>query len=631
METATEGASATALVARSAAGEQRTGLTVAQLLLEYLKLEEATTIFGIPGGAAIYIIDELKKQDATFDFVVCRQETGAAYMAHGYAWAGGGLGVVLTTSGPAAANALSGTVNADASGCPLLTITGEVPEKTFGKGYLQEGIDAGLDIDTVYRNAVSYSAVISSESNAATLIEQALRVARSQPSRAAHVSIPNDVAGACVTDPTNKTNPYTIWFPDAPTRYRTVPRGTDADAVKLALGDLARATRPLLFLGNGARLALSDGDRMARFTQLVHDLALPVVTTPDAKGIFPETHVLSLRNYGLCACAWPDVYLAPGGPDQFDALMVLGSSLGELATTVVYGDQYSKNLLPTEHFIHVDLDEGVIGRNFPVTRGIVGDVGATIDVLCRAASGDSSDLASTTASRRELIAGIKTASPFADPEGRDSVNTPTHPAALMRVINETMTSGHIFIDAGNCVGWSLNNLVVEPPLQYHSALDMGPMGFGVCAVVGAKIAAPDETCLAIVGDGAFMMHAAEVSTAAAQGVEGVGAIWVVLYDNDLAMVSQGMGGLFPPSSDWTDYYALGGPDLVQVAQGFGADAVAITQQQGPGDFQQALETAIRNANQNSKPQVIVVSIDTEPMPPYGWPQAPISVCSNATS
>ena len=57
------------------------------------------------------------------------------------------------------------------------------------------------------------------------------------------------------------------------------------------------------------------------------------------------------------------------------------------------------------------------------------------------------------------------------------------PAALVRVINETMTSGHIFIDAGNCVGWSLNNLVVGEKIAYHSALDMGPMGFGVCAVV----------------------------------------------------------------------------------------------------------------------------------------------------
>ena len=112
-------ATVAAIGAPADGGEQRNNLTVAQLLLEYLKLEQATTIFGIPGGAAVWIIDELKKQNTTFDFVVCRQETGAAYMAHGFAWAGGGLGVVLTTSGPAAANALSGTVNANAAGCPL--------------------------------------------------------------------------------------------------------------------------------------------------------------------------------------------------------------------------------------------------------------------------------------------------------------------------------------------------------------------------------------------------------------------------------------------------------------------------------------------------------------------------------
>jgi acetolactate synthase-1/2/3 large subunit len=627
--TTTADTSAATLATPADSGEQRSNLTVAQLLLEYLKLEGATTIFGIPGGAAVWIIDELKKQNATFDFVVCRQESGAAYMAHGYAWAGGGLGVVLTTSGPAATNALSGTVNADAAGCPLLAITGEVAENMFGKGYLQEGIDADLDVDTIYRNAVAYSAVIADDLDASTLIEQALRVARSLPSRAAHLSIPNDVAGTCVTaGPTIPPNPpnYTIWFPSSPSRYRTVPSGTDVDAVKLAFGELSTATRPLIFLGNGARAALSDTGRMTRFQKLVAKWALPVMTTPDAKGIFPESHALSLRNYGLTACAWPDVYMTQ--PNQYDALLVLGSSLGELATTVVTKQPFAQSLIPTYHFVHVDLDEGVIGRNFPITRGIVGDVGATIETLLNAASGATPDPAKTKA-RLQLIASIKaTTSPFADPKGRDSNNAPTHPAALHRVINETMTSGHIFIDAGNCVGWSLNNLVVDPTLQYHSALDMGPMGFGVCAVVGAKIAAPDQTCLAIVGDGAFMMHGAEVSTAAAKGA---GAIWVVLYDNDLAMVSQGMGVLYPPASDWTDYYALGAPDLVKVAEGFGADAVAVTKDQGPAQFEKALKSAIKNADARKKPQVIVVSIDTQPMPPYGWPQMPSPPCWTSQS
>jgi acetolactate synthase-1/2/3 large subunit len=609
-------------------GDERAGLTVAQLLLEYLRLEEATKIFGIPGGALIFVIDELKKQSSVFDFFVCRQETGAAYIAHGYASVSGQLGVVLATSGPAATNALTGAVNAEAAGCSMLAITGEVPEKAFGKGYLQEGIDARLDIDAVYRNAVEYSAVISNQLNSATLIEQALRVARSQPSRAAHLSLPNDVAGTCVTG-SDPSSPYRIWFPDTPDRYRAVPSGTDVDKVKRAFEDLTGATRPLLLLGNGARGALSDPQRLQRFTGLVEEYALPVTTTADAKGIFPESHALSLRNYGITACSWPDAYVrTPDDPDHFDALMVLGSSLGELATTVVNRDQYSKNLIPSRHFIHVDLDEGMIGRNFPVTRGIVADVGATIDALCEIAAGQHPDPSATSA-RRKLIEGIKRENaPFADPSGRASDGAPVHPAALVRVINESISSGHVFIDAGNCVGWSLNNLVVDPPLAFHSALDMGPMGFGVCAVIGGKIAAPDETCLAIVGDGAFMMHAAEISTAAQYQV---GAIWVVLYDNDLAMVSQGMSQLFPPPGQWDGYYALGAPDLVKVAEGLGADAVAVTPEQGPADFEAALRTAVQNADERSRPQVIVVHIDPRPTPPYGWPAITPAVCSNGNS
>src|SRR5690606_20214082 len=124
---------------------------------------------------------------------------------------------------------------------------------------------------------------------------------------------------------------------------------------------------------------------------------------------------------------------------------------------------------------------------------------------------------------------------------------------------------------------------------YQSALAMGPMGFAVAAVIGAKMAAPDQPCLAIVGDGAFMMHGAEVSTAAQNGM---GAIWVVLNDNDLAMVSQGMAQLLPPAAAWADYYQLGQPDLVKFAEGLGAQAVAITPDQGTSALMEALSNAL---------------------------------------
>src|SRR6218665_624651 len=123
--------------------------TVAQLAVQYLIAEGVTKVFGIPGGAAVWLMEEIKKHSDQIDYVICRHETGAAYMADGYARATGGLGVVLTTSGPGATNAVTGAMNAQASNSSVLVITGEVPEKYFGQGYLQEGVDAKLDITTL--------------------------------------------------------------------------------------------------------------------------------------------------------------------------------------------------------------------------------------------------------------------------------------------------------------------------------------------------------------------------------------------------------------------------------------------------------------------------------------------------
>src|SRR5918992_1039645 len=111
--------------------------TPARLLLDYLELEGTTTVFGVPGGAIKDLLCEFGRREDTFRYVVCTHETGAAYMADAWARVAGTLGVVAVTSGPGATNALTGVMNAQASGSPVLAITGEVAQQFFGKGYLQ--------------------------------------------------------------------------------------------------------------------------------------------------------------------------------------------------------------------------------------------------------------------------------------------------------------------------------------------------------------------------------------------------------------------------------------------------------------------------------------------------------------
>ena len=585
-------------------------LTVAQLLLQYLELEGANKLFGYPGAANKSVLEELKRQELNFDYFICRQETGAAYIADGYSRVTGKLGVVLVTSGPGATNALTGTANAQQSNSPLLIITGEPSEANFGKGYLQEGVNSSVRINAIYRNACQYSAMISNEYNFQTLFTQALRTALSIPSRAAHISLPDNVAQNTVTD---------ITFPNTPENYRTTPSTSDPEKVKQAFDYLINAVHPLIFLGNGCRQVL-QGERLEKFKCFVEKFAIPVMTTPDGKGVFPETHPLSLRNYGLAACEWPKYYIAPEDFEdpkydmgsKYDALMVMGSNLDGLATRV--GKAAWNNLLiPNGPFIQVDLDQSIIGRGFPIELGIIAEIGAVIDDLF--------DLTQSTEpnpgvvqKRREFIRHIKTHSPFIDRGKMNSDANPILPQALMKCIQDLLPPGaHLFIDGGNCIGWSLHYLVIDQPSQMHNSLNFGPTGFGTASVIGGKVGVPDNICIAITGDGGFMMQGSEIATAAKYNL---GAIWIVLQDNDLGMVSQTMmytSGPPIPNPEWKNYYNLGTPDLAKFAEGLGAEAYNIY---SPQEMRERFAQAIENAGLKKQPQVIVAHINTDEVPPY---------------
>jgi acetolactate synthase I/II/III large subunit len=574
--------------------------TVAQLLLDYLALEGVETLFGVPGGAVMHLLNELKNQRERFRYIVCRQESGAAYIADGYSRVSGKLGVLLVTSGPGATNALTGTMNAQNAGVSMLAITGEVAEEYFGKGYLQEGTDANLNVDAVFGNASGYSVIVSNPSNFQTLFTQALRDALGVPHRAAHISLPDDIAGSALP-PTR--------MPRSPDNYRATPRSSDRRQLRKAFERLVNVDRPLILLGSGARDAMR-GEGLALLTDVVDRFAIPVMTTPDAKGIFPESHPLSLRNFGTAFCEWTKYYMVPklfepGERGDYDALLVLGTTLGGLAT-----NKWDPILEPKESLVQLDLDPTVIGRVYEIDFGIVAEIGSAIEDLHEIAM--SSDPDRRVRARRAFLAKLKQQSPFLDPHHRDSDASPILPQAMMKIISETLPAGaNVFVDAGNCVGWCLHHLTIDPPSQIFSALAMGPMGFGVGAVIGGKLAAPERACVAIVGDGAFLMHGAEVSTAAANTV---GAIWVVLNDNDLGMVSQGMNQFFPDESGiWNDYYSLGAPDLAGFAKAMGAAAFDV---HSPQDFRHAFASALESAALDGTPQVIVAHIDTTQIPPY---------------
>ncbi|WP_207538721.1 thiamine pyrophosphate-binding protein [Sabulicella rubraurantiaca] len=574
--------------------------TVADQLLDYLALEGARTLFGIPGGGIAHLLERVN-QRGDFDYVVSRHETGAAYMADGYFRATGRLCVVLVTSGPGGTNALTGAMNAQASGSAVVVLTGEVAEVFLGRGYLQDGTDCGLNLRDLYAAATAFSADIPDPTSAPTLIEEALRTALALPRRAVRLGIPDNVAAAQQA-PSLSPRP-----PASPRAYRSAPPDdAPTPAVRRVLGALAAAKRPLLLLGSGCRAALRDAETARALRRFVEWWQIPAMTTSDGKGVFPESHPLSLRSYGFAGCMWPQYWMTTSsGGAAHDALLVLGSSLGELATY-----RWNPMLMPQGPLIQVDADAARIGRGFPVTEGIVAEAGAFLRALWDQAAAWPRDVG-TIEQRRQSLAALKEQhSPFIAPTDYEAQGTPLHPAALCRSLNKLLPEDAlVFVDSGNCVGWALHYLVIDRRQEFHSALSMGPMGFGTCAVIGARHGCPDRLCVALTGDGAFLMHLGEISTAAARGI---GAVWVVLADNNLSMVSQGMAALFSTDPAAGRPYPLGGSDLAATARGLGAEAWDV---RNPEDLHLAWPQLVQGAAAG-KPQVVVAHIDTAAAPPY---------------
>ena len=121
-----------------------------------------------------------------------------------------------------------------------------------------------------------------------------------------------------------------ILVPNSAVNYRATPAGADRDALMQAVQQLTSCKRPLIFLGSGCRVALRESETLDRLVMFVERYGIPVMTTPDGKGVFPEGHSLSLRVYGFASNTWGPTWMQQQGT-PYDGLLVLGTSLRGLS------------------------------------------------------------------------------------------------------------------------------------------------------------------------------------------------------------------------------------------------------------------------------------------------------------
>lgn len=548
-----------------AAGDTEGARRTADVLVDVLVDAGVDVVFNLPGGAIAPLHDALLDRPEV-RVITTRHESGAMFAAQAYARATGKIGVVLVTSGPGILNAITGLASAHCDGMPLLVLAGEVPRSVFGRQALQEGTAHHLDIVATCRAVSKLSAQVPSSDLAPAMLRRAIATALSGRRGPAVLTLPLDLMSAPIRTP-NVVNEV------------KVSHDLDAPAMRRAMREVAHvlldAERPLIFAGSGARW----GDGPSHLRAFAEAIGAPVMTTPKGKGVFPESHRLSLGVFGYGGHPSATAYVERGT----DAILAVGTGLGDVAT-----NGWSPLLKRAKHFVHIDVDAFQIGRNYAVTHGIAGDAGRVLEAMTEIVERGRRE------PRKLGELGVRRFSdPSREAHGPEGRITPMR--ALWELQRSMPKDTMYTVDIGEHLLFAIHYLAVDDPNGFLAMTGLGSMGSSIAAAIGARLARPDRPAVAVCGDGCFSMNLGDLAVAARERIPLVVA---VLNDERYGMVEMGHEQIYGRTPD----YSTGPMNVSLMASSVGADAVIIRR----GD--ELLDVDLAGVLRN-RPLVLDIQID----------------------
>lgn len=518
--------------------------------------------FGILGGAAVPMFSALVEEGLAP--IHARHESGAAFMALEHDLAGGGPGLVFTTTGPGVTNALTGLAAARAEGGRVILLSALTGAALRGRHSFQASDADSYAHCGLYGPGGWFDDAIALESpeQLPRVRARLLEGLRRPQGFIAHVAVPLQMQDA----PAPALGPVPTQL-DAPVSLDT------ARAVADALGE-----RVVVWVGHGARHAASE------VRALVDQLDARVVCSPRGKGIFPasDPRFLGVTGFGGHERVFERrTRFAP------DTTLVLGSRLGEFTSF------WDSRLVEGTRIVHVDVDATVFGASYSevptigVTAEIRGLVSSLLQVLPQC------DTPRASGPVRPIPA------PYTRSGGR---GVPCR--ALMQSVQRVVVDGSqavVLAEAGNAFVWATHALRFETPGRFRVSMGFGSMGHMAAGVVGTAMAM-GAPAVGIVGDGSMLMTN-EITTAVQQGTP---AIWVVLNDGRYGLVSDGMQGLGhrPHGLD------IPPVDFAAIARAMGAQAMTV---RDPCTLDEALRDALRCGG----PCLVDVIIEPGEPAPFG--------------
>lgn len=509
-------------------------MTGAQIIIECLKQEGVSVIFGYPGATIAPFYDALVV-DGTIRHILVRQEQNAGHAASGYSRASGKVGVCCTTSGPGATNLITGLATAYMDSIPIVAFTGQVRSDLLGRDIFQEA-----DITGACEPFTKHSYLVKNTQELPVIIKEAFHIASTGRPGPVLIDLPQDVL--------ERTFDGEFRYPDSVDIIGYKPRTKGHPLqMKRAMDAIAQAERPIICAGGGVVSAKARRE-LIKFAE---KLDIPVISTLMGVGIMPTEHPLYMGMLGTHG-----IYSANYAIHHADLVILCGARVGD--RSLAKPDQVAQKA----EIIHIDIDPAEIGKNMKADIPIVGDIRLVLKSITEKCEKYShTDWVEDLKRRKEEHTPVF-----------ESIPGQVDPRNFMRTLSEEVSKrakAILVADVGENQIWSANNFAFRGG-RFLTSGGLGTMGYSLGAALGAKLAKPERQVFAVCGDGSFQMMMCELATLMQHDIS---VKVVIMQNNRLGMVRELQDKLY--GGRYSGVMLDGSPDFVKIADAYGIEAELI--------------------------------------------------------
>ena len=581
--------------------------TGGEIISKYLIKEGIKYIIGIPGHGNLALVDAIFKNKDKFTFIQPKQEMSGVHLAVGYYRVTGKPLPVITSIGPGAINTAIGLADAYVDSMPVLVITGDTHVHMRGKGVLQE-IERSRDSDMprILESITKRTWQVSTVNQLPTIMQRAFNQMMTGRRGPVHIDLPMDVQAEAID----------VEIPEPLQRRASGKTLGDPKFIKEATTLLKGAKRPVLFLGGG----IVTAEAFKEIKILAEKLGSAVVATMMAKDAFPNDHPLFCWATGSKGTT-----IGLKMTSEADVILAVGCRFAdETASSYKEGVSFS---IPPSKLIQIDVDPHEIGKNYPVSVGIIGDAKACLQQIIEELGDYSTDYKNSEYFKEMQHERKKWFEFLA--QNTDDSKVPVMISTVLGEIRKFFERDAVIVtSSGNVQAQMLQELVFYEPKTCLTAGGFSTMGYSVPAAIGAKLGSidigkPERQIVALVGDGDFMMTISELSIAVQLGLSNIFFIvlnnhgWIAIKDLQQAAFGEDRGyGTSFEDKNGNSY----SPDFAKIGDAFGCYAEKISKKE-------EIIPALERAKNSGKPAVIEIEVQREfpytGSPAVGWWDVPI--------